>query len=137
MSKAEPTIQKYMTFQPYSIESTESLKKALTLMTSRKIRHLPVTRAGRVVGILSDRDLKLVMGFDDIDTAEEVVADICVTKPYTVDPETPLHEVAGEMASKHIGSAIVVQNGKLVGIFTATDACRALSEILLTRYHGK
>lgn len=137
MSKSEPTIQKFMTTQPQSIESTATLKEALSAMSKFRVRHLPVVKSGKVVGIVSDRDLKLVMDFDEIDTAEVPVADICVTKPYVVSPDAPLHEVAADMASKRLGSAIVVQNGKLVGIFTTVDACRALVQILETRYHGR
>lgn len=137
MSKAEPTVQKFMTTQPHSIESTATLKETVDQMSKFKVRHLPVMKSGKVVGIVSDRDIKLVMDFDEIDTAEVPVADICSPKPYIVEPDTQLHEVAGEMAEKRIGSAIVIQNGKLVGIFTAVDACRALAEVLQTRYHGK
>ncbi|MFX8848650.1 CBS domain-containing protein, partial [Acinetobacter baumannii] len=43
---------------------------------------------------------------------------------------TPVAEVARVMAEKRIGSAIVTKNNKLVGIFTVTDACRALAQIL-------
>ena len=137
MSKAEPTIQKFMTTQPESIESTATLKETLDKMSKFKVRHLPVMKAGKVVGIVSDRDIKLVMDFDEIDTAEVPVADICTSKPYIVSPDAQLHEVAGDMAEKRLGSAIVVQNGKLVGIFTTVDACRALWAILQTRFHGK
>lgn len=137
MSKAEPTIQKFMTMQPHSIESTATLKQALDMMSKFKVRHLPVEKSGKVVGIVSDRDIKLVMDFDEIDTAEVAVADVCTSKPYIVGPDAQLHEVAADMAEKRLGSAIVVQNGKLVGIFTTVDACRALAEILQTRFHGR
>ena len=137
MSKAEPTIQKFMTTQPQSVESTATLKETLDKMSKFKVRHLPVMKSGKVVGIVSDRDIKLVMDFDEIDTAEVPVADICTSKPYVVSPDAQLHEVAGDMAEKRLGSAIVVQNGKLVGIFTTVDACRALAEVLQTRFHGK
>ena len=82
-------------------------------MAKLKVRHLPVTRNGKVVGIVSDRDLKLVMGFEEIDTAETTVADVCHPKPYLVGPDALLREVAAEMAEKRLGSAIVVQNGKM------------------------
>ncbi len=137
MSKSEPTIQKFMTTQPQSIESAESIKKALDRMSKVGVRHLPVTKNGKVVGIVSDRDLKLVLGFEEIDSAEVTVADVCHPKPYIVGPDALLHEVAEEMAEKRLGSAIVVQNGKLVGIFTTVDACRALAEVLQTRFHGR
>ncbi len=137
MSKSEPAIQKYMTTDPASIASDAKVREAQELMSRLKIRHLPVTHGGAVVGILSDRDLKLVASFSEVDIDELAIADVCQTHPYTVTPDALIHEVAAEMAAKHYGSAIIVQNGRLVGIFTAVDACRTLAEILEQRYHGK
>lgn len=136
MSKAELMIQKYMTTQPYSIAPGQNLAAAQDTMKKYKIRHLPVVKDGKVVGMLSDRDIKLIEGFEDLDAAQILVADACVDKPYIVEPDAPLGEVVKEMASKRYGSAMVVQHGKLVGIFTTVDACRALSSILETRYHS-
>ena len=135
MSKAQPTIQKYMTTQPYSIEPSESLPAALDAMKKWKIRHLPVVKGDEVVGILSDRDIKMIEGFEDVETEHLCVADVCVDKPFIVEPDSKLVDVAKEMASKHYGSAIVAQNKKLVGILTTVDICRALTEILETRFH--
>ncbi len=135
MSKAEPTIQKYMTTQPISIEAGQTLQDAIMVLKQHSIRHLPVMRGNEVVGLLSDRDVKLALGIQGLDTDRMPVIDICIEKPYTVKPEAHLKEVALTMASKHYGSAIVVSNGKLVGIFTTVDACRALAEIIDTRYH--
>ncbi len=135
MSKQQPTIQKFMTTQPYFIEAKETVERASGMMAQHKIRHLPVLRDGELVGIVSDRDIKLASGIQGIDPTTLPVIDVCVEHPYTVDPENLLADVAKSMASKHIGSALVVQNSKLVGIFTTVDACRALAEILETRYH--
>ncbi|HTL69801.1 MAG TPA: CBS domain-containing protein [Candidatus Eisenbacteria bacterium] len=135
MSKAEPTIQKYMTMQPYSIEASQTLETAVGFMSDKKIRHLPVTRGGVVIGIISDRDAKMAMGIEGLDASRLPVLDIASEKPYAVTPDMPLRLVAETMASKHYGSAIVTQNGKLVGIFTTVDACRALAEIIALRHH--
>ena len=59
-----------------------------------------------------------------------MVIDVCSEDPYIVDPDEPVRMVAQEMAKKHYGSAVVVQNKKLVGIFTTVDACRALSQMI-------
>ena len=129
-------IQKYMTTQPYSIAPGEKLDAAQEMMKKYKIRHLPVVKDGVVTGILSDRDIKLIVGFEDLDSALVLVADVCVDRPYIVGPDSPLTEVVKEMASKHYGSAIVVQNGTLVGIFTTVDACRTLADVLEMRFQG-
>lgn len=137
MSKSEPTIQKYMTVQPYSITAAEPLSKAQQLFSKHGIRHLPVMEGDRIAGLLSDRDVKLALGSVGADASRQTAGDVCVSDPYVVDPDTHLSDVARTMASKHYGSAVVVQNGKLVGIFTTVDACRALAEIIETRFHGR
>lgn len=135
MSKAEPVIQKFMTFQPHAVESSETVENASKLMRDLKIRHLPVMETGRVKGIISDRDIKMAFALIDADPHLLLVKDICHDDPYVVDPDTKLSLVVRTMADKGYGSAIIVQNEKLVGIFTTVDACRALAAVLEVRYH--
>jgi len=135
MSKAEPLIQKYMTSTPYSIDASQSVKEAEQMMSDHKIRHLPVMNGEQLFGILSDRDIKMAMAFFDADSKLVKVADICKEKPFVVEPEAKLHEVLDEMAAHCYGSALVVQNHKLVGIFTTVDACLGFSKILQQRFH--
>ena len=121
-----------MTPFPYSIEVDAPLKDAHKLMREHHFRHLPITRAGAIVGILTDRDIKLVLGpdFDYPNEEQLTVRDAYVERPCVVNASTPVAIVARTMAENHIGSAIVTKNDKLVGIFTVTDACRALAEVL-------
>ena len=133
MSKPIPAIQKYMTVTPHSIGSDQTLATAGKLMREHRIRHLPVLEGGKLLGVITDRDLKFVETFRDVDPETLIVAEAMTEEPYTVDPETPLDQVASTMASEKYGSAIVMQNHKVVGIFTTVDACRALSELLSTR----
>lgn len=135
MSKAEPTIQKFMTTAPHSIEASRSVYDAEKMMIDLAIRHLPVMKDGVLFGLVSDRDLKLAMTFLEADSKLVKVADVCQEKPYVVEPDTKLHEVLDEMAAHHYGSALVVQNHKLVGILTSVDVCRAISTILRQRFH--
>jgi len=133
MSKPIPSIQKYMTTTPHSIRGEETLATAAKMMHEHGIRHLPVVDSGMLLGILTDRDLKFVSSFRDVDPTTLTVEEAMTEDPYTVHPDTPLDEVAKTMASDKFGSAIVVQNEHVVGIFTTADACRALSELLTTR----
>lgn len=133
MSKPIPQIQKYMTVTPHSIGGEQTLATASKMMREHEVRHLPVLHGGKLLGVLTDRDLKFVETFRDVDPMTLTVQEAMTESPYTVHPETPLDEVATTMASKKYGSAIVVQNNKVVGIFTTVDACRALSELLSTR----
>ena len=128
--KNAPVIQDFMTQQPQSIGFGESLEKAGDMMSKYGIRHLPVTKDGSLVGILSERELNIACGLESIDPKHLLVVDVCSEKPYVVTPDTPLWQVARVMADKCYGSALVVEDGKLTGIFTTVDACRALYEIL-------
>ncbi len=136
MSKTEPTIQKYMTHQPIFIEYSRTLADADTLMSEFKIRHLPVMKDGVVTGIISDRDLKMISGIIGFDPGKIASGDLCQNNPFQVEPTQPVREVVEAMAENHYGSAIVVQNKKLVGIFTMSDACMALVKIIAQRYHA-
>lgn len=114
---------------PHTIGQNMSIKKALDMMRVNHIRHLPVENAGTLVGLLSDRDIKLATAFSD--GAELTVEDVMVTEPYTVVPQASVDEVVLHMAEHRFGCAIVKQeNGKVVGIFTATDGLRVLGEVL-------
>jgi len=122
----------FMTPFPYSIEIDAPLAEAHALMREHRFRHLPVMSKGTIVGMLSDRDIKLVLGpdFDRPDESELKVGDAYVEQPCVVPASAPVARVARTMAERHIGSAIVTKDGKLVGIFTVTDACRALAQVL-------
>jgi acetoin utilization protein AcuB len=127
-----PAVKAVMTPFPYHVEAEDPLEQAARLMKEHGIRHLPVERNERLVGIVSDRDLRLAESASpEAATRGELrVEDAMMSAPYTVDLETPLDYVALEMARRHIGSALVTRHGRLAGIFTATDACNALARIL-------
>jgi acetoin utilization protein AcuB len=133
MSKSIPTLMKYMTTTPHSIGADQPLAEASSMMKKYQIRHLPVLKAGQLCGILSDRDLKMALGITGVDAEKTTVQEIAFEDPYLVHPETKLNEVIKTMAEKRIGSALVMDHHKLVGIFTTTDALRAFEELLETR----
>lgn len=122
----------FMTPFPYSIDIEAPLAEAHAFLRNRHIRHLPVTDDDVLAGVLTDRDIKLALGPDLGSPPERElrVRDVFQPEPYVVEDIAPLDEVAEMMAERHIGSALVTRHGKLVGIFTTTDACRALARIL-------
>lgn len=130
--KLNPQVVAFMTPFPYSIDIDAPLVAAHRLMREHNFRHLPVTSQGDLVGILTDRDIKLILGPDFAGASEQElqVRDAYVERLCVVSASTPVATVARTMAENHIGSAIVTKNGKLVGIFTVTDACRALAQVL-------
>ncbi len=131
--KSIPKIQKYMTANPYTVNVEETLATAQKLMQDHRIRHLPVLNSGKVVGLISERDLALIASFDGSDLKTTKIEQAMANSPYSVSAEASLDEVALEMAEKRYGSAVVLDNNKVVGIFTAVDGLRALSDLLHTR----
>lgn len=131
-----PHVVSVMTPFPHSVEERESVTAAKRLMYSHDIRHLPVTSGGQLVGILSDRDIKLALavsgGVDEGD--DMMVSEVCSYEAYAVEFDTPLDKVVATMAQKRIGSAMVTKGGKLVGIFTTVDVCRELEKLLHAQF---
>ncbi|MBX9767409.1 MAG: CBS domain-containing protein [Bdellovibrionales bacterium] len=131
--KAIPTVQKYMTTLPKSIGYDQPIVKAQQFMKELGLRHLPVLKGGELVGVLTDRDINLVLQFKDVDPLKMRVEEAYTPEPYFTSPTALLSEVVAHMAEKKYGCALIVDNGKLVGIFTEVDAYKALSELLETR----
>lgn len=126
----EPSIDLYMTPSPWTIEPGQPLAAAHALMRAHAIRHLPVLERGALVGLVSLGDLHLLETLDGVDPKEATVREAMSSPPYAVSPLEPLRRVAAEMATRKLGSAIVMENGRVVGIFTAIDGLRGLSLLL-------
>jgi acetoin utilization protein AcuB len=133
MSKAIPHVDKYMTPTPHSVGQEQSLAQAHRLMREHHIRHLPVLHGGKLVGVLSDRDLHLIETLRDVDPEKVTVEEAMSATVYVVSPRAPLDEVVREMAQHKYGCALVEDGGKLVGVFTTVDALRAFADLLETR----
>ena len=91
--KSIPTIQKYMTVLPHTIGADQSLAKAEKMMTELHVRHLPVLDGGKLVGILTDRDVRLVESFKDVDPEKVTVDEAYSPEPYITEPGAPLNKV--------------------------------------------
>lgn len=131
--KAIPTMMKYMTTTPHSIGADQSLRQANELMKEYGVRHLPVLSGGKLTGIISDRDIKLALSLKGVDPEVTKVDEIASNEIFLTHPDSKLDEVAKTMSEKKIGSVLVVDHHHLVGIFTTTDALRALEDLLHTR----
>lgn len=134
--KAQPRVCHVMTPFPFAVERDSGVLEARRMMLEQKVRHLPVVHEHELVGLISDRDIKLMLGpeFDYPDPRELRVSDVMVEKPYSTDLETPLGQVLRHMADHHIGAALITRQGRLAGIFTATDACRLFADALREQY---
>lgn len=125
-------ISKFMTRSPACIGSTETIGEAYRRMREVRARHLPVLCDGRLLGMISQRGLYRLETIIDVSRSEDLVTDAMDT-PYAVAPGEPLGQVCEEMAQRRTGAAVVTERGKVVGIFTTTDALHVLSGLLQRR----
>jgi acetoin utilization protein AcuB len=135
--KHKPRIKAVMTPFPYSVELDSSLQAARKLMQNHRIHHLPIPDERMLVGLLSDREIRLmagVAGADASDTGALTVRDMNVGEPCIVDLNEPLESVLSVMADNRAHAAMVTRKGKLVGLFTVTDLCRCFRDFLREQF---
>ena len=123
-------IQEVMTSQPVTIGRTETLATAHELMRENDVRHLPVLEHGELVGVVTQRDLYLLETIAGVDLREDRVDDAMSNDAYAVPPDASLDQVTAEMATQRYGCAVVIERGRVIGIFTTTDALRILAGTL-------
>ena len=119
---------------------TDSVAAAWRLLRQHQIRHLPVVEEGKLVGIVTDRDIRLVFPSaltsgrreqDPHDALEKVpVREIMTEQVVTVAPEASIANVARLLLERRIGGLPVVQGSRLVGIITKTDILAAFVDVV-------
>jgi acetoin utilization protein AcuB len=123
-------VHRRMTRDVVTVPSTATVADALDILNAHTIRHLPVVDDGKVVGILSDRDLRKAMtGRPD----ETIVGDVLTADPVTVAPHEPVDTAAQLLVEHDVGCVPVVENGNLVGIVTASDLLRSYVDLMAGR----
>jgi CBS domain-containing protein len=123
------TVSDIMTKDPIALDPSDDLALANVIFHFGRLRHLPVVRSGRPVGLVSQRDYLRALGQNG---SENILAGSVMTKPVEkVTPTTPLAKALRLMIRKKYGCLPVVnKRGKLVGIVTETDATRLAARLV-------
>lgn len=114
-----------MTRLPTEVDREASVSRAGTMMRNANIRHLPVMDGPRLFGVVSSRDIDLVSATAK-DHGDLRVGDICSREPLVASPVDSVAEVARRMLERRVGSAVIIDAGLVVGIFTVTDALEVI-----------
>lgn len=122
------TVRDVMVTDLITIGPETTARAAWKLMRDGRFRHLPVLKAGRLVGILSDRDLRPVLLSPSL--ARVRVADLMSEEITTVRAGAPVEDAASLLVTKKIGCLPVLDGDRLVGIVTETDLLAVLVEVL-------
>jgi len=132
-------VERWMKANPITVGPLDSFRHAMNLIRQRGIRHLPVVEGGRLVGIVTDRDVR--QASPSAATSLEVhelhyllekikIRDIMTSEVVTATPEMPIEAAARLMLTHRIGSLPVLRGMALVGIITETDILSAFVEVM-------
>ena len=132
-------VRSKMTPNVITAAPTTTLADALSLTRGNRIRHLPIMEKDQLVGLVTDRDLRLAMPpvwASDADHNElrdamhtRTVAEVMVKNIITTTPDTPIEEAARSLYEHRIGCLPVMQDDEVIGIITETDVLRAFVEL--------
>ena len=129
----EGVVREIMMGAPVTLKPEDTLDLASDVIALGRIRHIPVLEEGRLVGLLSERDLmgaaaNQIFGLKQRSKTallkSILIKDVMMKKVVMVAPETPIRDVAHLMAEKKIGCVPVISAGALVGLVTTTDILR-------------
>jgi acetoin utilization protein AcuB len=129
-------VKNWMSEKPITVDVNDSMQHAMTLMKENKIRMLPVLEKGKLVGIITDTDLKRASASDatTLDVHELLyliskikVENIMTKDPLTVTPDLTMEETAEILIKNNIsGAPVVNEKNELMGIITRNDLFRML-----------
>ena len=138
-------VRSRMTSHVHTASPDTTLAEALSMTREHRIRHLPIMEEDRLVGIVTDRDLRLAIPPIWADEHDELmqalhtrsVGELMITDIVTLQPDTPVEDAARLFYTHHVGCLPVLEEGRLVGILTETDLLRAFAELFGARTPSK
>ncbi len=134
-------VKELMTKKVITVHPEENVDRVFFLFHFERIRHIPVLEKGKVVGIISDRDIKKILGprketlekpdGTSISISTRRVRNIMRRRVVTIGPKDKASDAAAIMVKRKIGALPVIdKNGKLAGIITATDILKAFVKLV-------
>jgi len=138
-------VREWMTKDPQTVSATTPVMEAMQRLREGGFRRLPVVREGRLVGIVTDRDLKeatpskaTTLSIYELNylLSKLLVKDVMVASVITVGPDDPIERAALLMEEHRVSGLPVIEDGHLIGILTITDLLRAFVAFLGLREGG-
>jgi acetoin utilization protein AcuB len=127
-------VRAIMTPQPFCVTPEHTAAQIVELFHTHGFRHFLVADAGRLVGVISDRDVIRLFGNNDsLEPAylkSVTVADLMSTDLVTISADATLAEATTSILEQGINCLPVVENGQAVGILTSTDLFLSLEQVL-------
>lgn len=140
------SVNDLMTVKPITVPPNTSLRQIITLMQEEGCRQLPVVDGETLIGLVTDRDVRLILNspfirraqLDEDDVLDIVVAEAFMTRNLiTVTPDTPAYKAAEMLSIYKFGALPVVDGERLVGIITVTDFLDHISSFASLAPNGR
>lgn len=137
-NRKEAVVRELMMGSPVTLKPEDTLDLANDITSLGRIRHIPVVKDERLVGLLSERDLIgaaaiKILGLDQKRKSallkSVLIKDVMKTKVITVKPDTLIRNAARVMADKRVSCVPVVENGALIGLLTTTNILRYMERL--------
>lgn len=138
-------VRDYMTKEPVTASPETPVLEAIRLLKEKGFRRLPILKDGRLVGLVTEKDLKDAMPSKATTLSvwemnyllsKLTVEEVMVRSVITIQAKAPLEEAALLMEERKIGALPVMEGERLVGIITVTDVMRAFTEAMGLREGG-
>ena len=135
----EGVVREIMMGSPVTLKPEDTLDLANDIISLGRIRHIPVVKDGKLVGLLSERDLMGAAATEIFGLKQKrksallktvLIKDVMKKRVISVKPDTPIKDAAHMMADKKIGCVPVIENGALVGLLTTTDILRYVERFI-------
>jgi acetoin utilization protein AcuB len=132
-------VKNRMSTEVFTLNPDQTLLKAMTLVQQKRIRHLPVVQDGKVVGMVTERDIRKAGASDSTSLSifelnylmdQIKVSSFMTKKVISVSPEAPIEEAAKLIYDHKIGALPVVEQNRLVGLITSSDILETFIEVL-------
>jgi CBS domain-containing protein len=121
---SQRSVKDVMTPNPKTVTPETGVVEAAKLMTSEDVGPLPVVESGRLVGIVTDRDLVTRVVAEGRDPGSTVVGDVCSKEPITVSPDDDLSHALTLLAQHQVRRLPVAEGNQVVGIVAQADIAR-------------
>ena len=137
-SSTAPRVKDYMNSTVSTLSPEDRLLDADLLIRRSSVRHLPVVSDGRLVGLLTERDVRRFAPSILHSTPDEyneifeqtLVGTVMTKVVKTINPDAPLAEAASVLYLERLGCLPVLEGDKLAGIITRTDILRYANDVL-------
>lgn len=139
-------VKQFMTSRVFTVSPEDNIADTMALMREKQINRLPVVEKGRLVGIVTDGDLREVspspattLSIFELNylVGKTPIREVAVKKVITCTPDTKIEDAALLMREHGIGALPVIENGKLVGIVTESDIFDTFLDIMGFRSPGQ